>query len=112
MVRSVTHEVTLPAPVAIILKIQLTISSWAYNTYVKIYQMRIVKRVTLGIADSMWIVTGITGCFFGNNMFIMNLQLHIISNICAVFITVMARVAQFISKCRLNCNIGFFILIF
>ena len=112
MIASVTREVALAASVAVILKIKLTIGPGLDNTHVKIYEMRIVHRVALGVADPMWIVASVTGRIFSNHMFIMNLPLHIITHIGIKLIAHVAGIAQFVGKCRFRCIVNLFILIF
>ena len=64
-------EETASGSVSLILKIKESVDS-TYNIGIEVDQVSISVGRTLRTADTMWIVTGIAGCFQFNNMFIMN----------------------------------------
>lgn len=68
MICSVTHEAALAAPVSVILKIKCSIRSGFNDTYIKVYQMRILYGIALCITDSVRIVAGIAGGILGYHM--------------------------------------------
>ena len=74
VVLSMAAQETPSAEVSLVFKIKPALAICTYNAHVKIYKMRIVCEVSLGIADAMWIMAGIAGCIFFPYVLVMILE--------------------------------------
>ena len=62
---------TTPPEIPQVLKVKSSVSIRTYNTQIKIYQVRIVCIVPLGVTDPMWVMTGIAGGIFLSYVLVM-----------------------------------------
>ena len=51
-------QITLPGKSPLVLELQSAPAIRANNLYIKIYEMAVIDRIALGVADSMRVVTG------------------------------------------------------
>ena len=49
---------TLPAKVSLVGELQFALPGRTDNLYIKIYEITVIERIALGVADSMRVMTG------------------------------------------------------
>jgi len=64
-------QITLPGKSPPVLELQSAPAIRANNFYIKIYEMAVIDRIALGVADSMRIVTDRARCLLIYYMFFM-----------------------------------------
>lgn len=93
-----TYEVARTPPITLVDEAEVAVSSWRYDRRIEIDQVRVIRRIALRIAYTMWLMACIAGRTLSANMLVMLTEALVAQN-------TVATVAA-VAKCVVTRTLG------